>query len=265
MSAHDLLLPYLIHPQLNTRRFGKSIFHHLRVTSTNDVAHELAQNGAEEGTLVLAEEQIQGRGRLARSWFSEKSSGIYASLILRPKIKPRYAAVLNLAVAVAASEAVEQVCGLPSDIKWPNDVLVNGRKCCGILTEMSAEPEEIKYIIAGIGINVNQHQFPQHLGQQASSLFLEGKQSYSRVEVLCRLLESFEQIYQELQSNGHAEVMKRWVCRSSYAWGKSVSVDLGGREIHGVTAGLSETGALHVRMADGRIEEVLSGDVVAWR
>jgi BirA family biotin operon repressor/biotin-[acetyl-CoA-carboxylase] ligase len=130
---------------------------------------------------------------------------------------------------------------------------------------MSSETEEIKYIIAGIGINVNQDQFPQHLGQQASSLFLEGKQSYSRVEVLCRLLESFEQIYQELQSNGHAEVMKRWVCRSSYAWGKSVCVDLGGREIHGVTAGLSETGALHVRMADGRIEEVLSGDVVAWR
>jgi BirA family transcriptional regulator, biotin operon repressor / biotin---[acetyl-CoA-carboxylase] ligase len=264
MSAQDLLLPYLIHSQLNTRRFGKNIFHHSRVTSTNDLAHDLAKNGAEEGTLVLAEEQTKGRGRLARSWFSEKNSGIYASLILRPKMKPCYAAVLNLAAAVAASEAVEQVCGLASDIKWPNDLLVNGRKCCGILTEMSTEPEEIRYIIAGIGINVNQHQFPQHLSQQASSLLLEGKQRYSRIELLCRLLESFEQIYQELQSGSRAEVMKRWVCRSSYASGKSVSVDLGGRKIHGVTAGLSETGGLHVRMDDGRVEEVLSGDVVAW-
>jgi BirA family biotin operon repressor/biotin-[acetyl-CoA-carboxylase] ligase len=265
MSTPDLLLPHLIHPQLNSRLFGKEIHHHPLVSSTNDIAHQLAQHGAEEGTLVLAEEQTQGRGRLGRSWFSEENAGIYASLILRPKMKPRYAPVVNLAAAVAASEAVRQVCGIQCDLKWPNDLLVNGRKCCGILSEMSAELEGINYVVAGIGINVNQRQFPQHLSQHASSLLLEGKQRYSRVEVLCRFLESLEQIYEDVQSGSHAAVIERWVSSSSYAWGKSVRIDLGGREIRGVTAGLGETGVLQVRMADGRIEEVMSGDVVAWR
>jgi BirA family biotin operon repressor/biotin-[acetyl-CoA-carboxylase] ligase len=261
----DLLLPVFIHAQLKTRRFGRLIHHYFQVNSTNDVAHKMAQDGAEEGTLLLAEEQTQGRGRLGRSWFSEKNVGIYASLILRPRMQPRLAPILNLAAAVAAHEAIEKACGITTDIKWPNDLLLNGRKCCGILTEMSAELDQISYVIVGIGINVNHRQFPEHLGQQASSLFLETHQPHSRIGILCRLLESFEAIYQMVEAGATTVVIEQWVQRSSYASGKRVRVDLGGGEISGVTVGLGKTGTLRVRLTDGRIEEVMSSDVVAWR
>jgi BirA family transcriptional regulator, biotin operon repressor / biotin---[acetyl-CoA-carboxylase] ligase len=265
VEAPDLLLPSLIKAQLKSMRFGRAIHHDFQVSSTNDVALRLAHQGAGDGTLVLAEEQTQGRGRLGRSWLSEKNAGIYASLILRPRMKPREAAVLSLAAAVAVSEGIENACGLVPDIKWPNDLLLNGRKVCGILTEMSAEPDEIIYVVAGIGINVNHRNFSEPLRGQATSLFLEGNQRYSRVEILCRVLESFESIYQELQAGAQATVIERWTQRSSYASGKRIRVDLGGRELCGVTAGLSESGTLLVKLENCQIEEIVSGDVVVWR
>jgi BirA family biotin operon repressor/biotin-[acetyl-CoA-carboxylase] ligase len=264
-GAPDLLLPELIKPQLQTVTFGKIIRYFLQVGSTNDVSHQLAQQGADEGTLVLAEDQSQGRGRLGRSWFSKRNAGIYASLILRPDLKPRDAPILNLVAAVAASEAIERSCGLKMDIKWPNDLLVNGKKCCGILAEMDADLNAIHYVILGIGINVNQSCFPKMLQGQASSLFLEGGQKYSRVKVLVEFLKSFEALYMELQSKGSHEVITRWIQNSSYALGRKVSVDLGGRQIHGTTAGLGKEGTLRVQLENGQIEEVVSGEVVAWR
>lgn len=263
--SEDFLFPDLIYPHLRPHCFGKTIHHFLETGSTNDAARSFAEQGAAEGTVVLAEEQTAGRGRLGRTWFSEKSAGIYASVVLRPLLKPRHAAVLTLGAAVAASEAIERVCGLAADIKWPNDLLLNGRKCCGILSEMQAEGDEIRHVIVGIGINVNQAAFPEDLKERASSLRLEGKQRYSRVEVLCGLLKSFELVYDELQAGNRAGVLQRWAERSSFAFGKQVSVDLGTRQIHGQTAGLEETGSLKVKLADGRVEEVMSGDIVAWR
>src|SRR5262245_59652760 len=179
----DLLLPHLIKRELRTEIFGRNIHHFFQVGSTNDVAFQLAQEGAVEGTVVLSEEQTSGRGRLGRRWLSEKHLGIYMSLILRPKLKPRHAPVLNLAVAVAVSRAIEQTCGLRADIKWPNDVLIDGKKCCGILTEMNADLDQIKYLVIGIGINVNHVAFPKSLQGQASSLLLEGGRRFSRIEI----------------------------------------------------------------------------------
>jgi BirA family transcriptional regulator, biotin operon repressor / biotin---[acetyl-CoA-carboxylase] ligase len=263
--TQDLLLPELIHPHLKSRRLGTTIHHYLETGSTNDAARRFAEEGASEGTLVLAEEQTQGRGRLGRSWFSERGAGIYASILLRPILKPRDAGVLTLAAAVAASEAVEQACGLNAGIKWPNDLLLSGRKCCGILSEMQAEKDEIRHVIVGIGINVNQSAFPDELGQRATSLRIEGKQTYSRIALLCAVLHRFELLYDDLQRGNRAAVLQRWVERSSFAFGRQVTVDLGNRKIEGQTAGLSDAGNLKVKLADGRVEEVLSGDIVAWR
>lgn len=264
--AQDLLLPESILPRLKSRRFGTSIHHFLETGSTNDAARQLAEQGAPEGTLVLAEKQTQGRGRLGRTWLSEAGAGIYASVLLRPLLKPRDAAVLTLVTAVAASEAIEQVCGLTADIKWPNDLLLSGRKCCGILSEMQVERDDTRYVIVGIGINVNHAVFPEELGQRATSLRIEGKQSYSRVDVLCEFLQRFELLYDDLRRGSRAAVLQRWVDRSSFAFGKQVTVDLGSaKKVEGQTSGLTELGNLKVTLADGRVEEVLSGDIVAWR
>ena len=264
--AQDLLLPESILPHLKSRRLGTTIHHFLETGSTNDAARQLAEQGAPEGTLVLAEKQTQGRGRLGRSWLSESSAGIYASILLRPVLKPHDAAVLTLVAAVAASEAIEQACGLKTDIKWPNDLLLSGRKCCGILSEMQVEKDEIRYVIVGIGINVNHSVFPEELGQRATSLCIEGKQTYSRVAVLCEFLRRFELLYDDLHRGNRSAILRRWVDRSSFAFGKQVMVDLGsGKKVEGQTAGLSELGNLKVKLADGRMEEVMSGDIVAWR
>lgn len=264
MATSYELLPECILTHLKTRCFGRVIRHYTETSSTNDVAQQLAEAGAKEGTLVLAEEQTQGRGRLGRSWFSQRHDGIYASLVLRPRLKPRHAAILTLSAAVAASKAIEQVSGLATDIKWPNDLLLSGRKCCGILSEMQAEQDVIRHVIVGIGINVNHASFPEELRAQAASLLLEGRRPYSRVAILCALLESFEALYDGVQAGNRAMVIEQWIQRSSFASGKAVTVDLGGKRIGGITAGLGETGTLQVRLPDGRLEEVMNGDVIAW-
>lgn len=266
MMLQDLLLPESILPHLKSRRLGTIIHHYLETGSTNDAARQLAEQGAAEGTVVVAEEQALGRGRLGRSWLSERGAGIYVSILLRPVVKPGDATVLTLVAAVAASEAIEQACGLTADIKWPNDLLLSGRKCCGILSEMQADKDGIRYVIVGIGINVNHSAFPEELGQRATSLRIEGKQSYSRVALLCALLQKFELLYDDWQQGNRAAVLQRWVDRSSFAFRREVTVDLGsGKKVEGQTAGLSELGNLRVKLADDRVEEVMSGDIVAWR
>ena len=262
--SSDLLLPETIYPRLKTWCFGKTIYHYEQVTSTNDLAHQLAVKGASEGTLVLAEEQSVGRGRLGRTWISERSAGIYASLVLRPRVEPREAPILNLAAAVAVSHGIRDVAGLMTDIKWPNDVMVNGYKCCGILTEMSAELDKIQFVILGIGINVSQKKFPPELENKASSLSLEAKKEISRLEVLVAVLKQFEDLYTEFLGHGRSRVLDQWNQHSSYAWGKSVTVESGNRRISGVTIGLGEDGTLRVKLKNGQIEIVMSGDLVAW-
>lgn len=261
----DLLLAHLIKRELRTKTFGRNIQHHFQVGSTNDVAFQLAQEGAAEGTVVLSEEQTSGRGRLGRRWLSEKHLGIYMSLVVRPKLRPRHAPVLNLAVAVAVSKAIEQTCGLAADIKWPNDILVNGKKCCGILTEMTADLDQIKYLVIGIGINVNHARFPKSLEGQASSLFLEGGRRFSRIEIILALLKNLEDLYLEFQEKGREVILKQWMQRSSFSHGKEVSVEVSDRQVHGTTLGLGGDGALRVKLGDGQIEEIMTGDVVVWK
>jgi BirA family biotin operon repressor/biotin-[acetyl-CoA-carboxylase] ligase len=169
----DILAPSLIKPELDDIQIGRRILHYFKTDSTNSVAMALAARGEEHGTVVVAEEQTAGRGRFGRVWYSEKSSGIYVSVILRPALAPSAAPMLTLMAGLAVHRAIETSTGLAADIRWPNDVLVSGRKVCGILTEMSAELDRLHAVVLGIGINVNHREIPDELKPIATSLRIE--------------------------------------------------------------------------------------------
>jgi len=257
----DILAPSLIRPELGENQIGHRIVHYFRTDSTNNVALELAAQGAEHGTVVVAEEQTAGRGRLGRDWYSEKSSGIYASIILRPPLAPAAASVLTLLAGVAVHQAVRSTTGLPVDIRWPNDLLINGKKVCGILTEMSAELDRLHAVVLGIGLNVNHREMPANLKQIATSLRMEGRKIYSRAQILAALLKELEKKYRLLLDAGSAAIAQAWAAASSYAEGKRIRVLSGSDEFAATTAGLEPNGALRIRREDGREESLVAGEI----
>jgi BirA family biotin operon repressor/biotin-[acetyl-CoA-carboxylase] ligase len=212
--------------------------------------------------VVVAEEQTAGRGRLGRTWYSEKFSGIYMSVILRPPLAPAAAPVLTLLAGVAAQQAVISSTGLAVDIRWPNDLLVNGKKVCGILTEMSAELDRLHAVVLGIGMNVNHGQMPAELRTIASSLRLETNRAISRVQVLVALLRELERHYGLLLQEGSTAITERWAAASSFARGKRVRVVTAAGDMLATTAGLDPSGALRLRRDDGREESLVAGEVV---
>ena len=257
----DLLVPSLLRRELGETAIGHRIVHYLRVDSTNTAALRLAAEGAAHGTVVLAEEQTAGRGRLGRTWYSERSSGIYVSIILRPPLAPAAAPALTLMAGVAAQAAVERATGLTTDIRWPNDLLLGGKKLCGILTEMSAEVDRLHAVVIGIGINVNHPEIPEELRPIATSLRLESGRAYARAQILAALLWEIERHYQLLIAQGNEAIARCWETVSSYALGKRIRVDTGGREFYATTAGLDPSGALRVRHEDGHEELLVAGEI----
>lgn len=262
-AVPDILTPDILRSRLKGSLFGKRVFHFFRADSTNRVAFELAHGGEDEGAVVIAEEQTAGRGRAGRTWISERGTGIYVTLILRPRIAPVQAPLLTMMAGISARAAVANVTGLSLDLKWPNDLLVGGRKVGGILTEMHAEPTLVKFVIVGVGLNVNQDKFPAELAGAATSLRAETGKAQPRMEILVRLLRQFEQDYREFLQDGPATVFARFEEISSYARGKKVRVTTGAESFTGVTAGLSGEGLLRVQREDGGIFTVIAGDVEA--
>ncbi len=258
----DLLTPSLVRPDVGEGAIGHRIVHYFRADSTNTIALRLASEGAEHGTVVVAEEQTAGRGRFGRVWYSEKSSGIYASVLLRPRLAPAAAPSLTLMAGVAAQAAVERSTGLVTDIRWPNDLLLNGKKLCGILTEMSAEVDRLHAVVIGIGINVNHRAIPEELRSIATSLRLEGGKVHSRVQVLAALLRELEHYYQLLLKQGAGAIVARWTAVSTYARGKRIVVRTPSGEFQATTAGLESNGALRVRYDDGREEPLVAGEIM---
>jgi BirA family transcriptional regulator, biotin operon repressor / biotin---[acetyl-CoA-carboxylase] ligase len=258
----DVLSPSMIRAKIGDCEIGKKIVHYFLIDSTNTMAATLAAQGAAHGTVVIAEEQTGGRGRLGRTWYSEKGSGIYASIILRPALPPSAAPILTLLAGLAARQAIIAATGLAPDIRWPNDLLLNGRKVGGILTEMSAELDRVHSVVLGIGLNVNHSEMPPDLRRLATSLRLEGQRIYSRVHVMSALLRQIQTFYDLLMSKGGAEIARRWAGVSSFASGKRVRIAMkaGGRV--GTTLGLEPNGALQVRFDDGQEESLVSGEVV---
>lgn len=258
----DLLAPCLLKRELGDGQIGHKIVHYFRADSTNTIALQMAAEGAPHGTVVLAEEQTAGRARFGRVWYSERSSGIYTSIILRPPLAPSVAPVITLMAGIAAREAIERATGLAPDIRWPNDLLLDGKKLCGILTEMSAEVDRLHAVVVGIGINVNHSRIPEELASIATSLRLQGGRVYSRLQVMASLLRQMEQNYEALLKEGNESVTRKWDAVSSYARGKRVRVATGRGDFHATTDGLDLSGALRIHRDDGRDELLVAGEIV---
>ncbi|PYU71804.1 MAG: biotin--[acetyl-CoA-carboxylase] ligase [Acidobacteria bacterium] len=261
----DILTPDMLKQRLRGSLFGKRIFHFFKTDSTNRVALELGHAGEPEGAVVLAEEQTAGRGRSGRKWHSERAAGIYATLLLRPKLAPVQAPLLTMMAGLSAHSAVQALTGLAVDLKWPNDLLILGKKLGGILTEMHAEPGQIRFVIVGIGLNVNQERFPGELANIATSLHAETGKPQSRMELLVRLLREFESDYNRFLREGVASVVARFESISTYARGKRVRVTNGTESYVGTTGGLGPEGLLQVERDGGQIMTVIAGDVAEAR
>jgi BirA family transcriptional regulator, biotin operon repressor / biotin---[acetyl-CoA-carboxylase] ligase len=262
----DVILPQLVRPRLRTSLLGKSFYHFYTVDSTNAFAARLLTHGrpVAAGAVIVAESQTAGRGRLGRSWHSEREAGLYFSVVLRPKVPPSLAPLFTLGTAVAMHNALEAHTRLAIDIKWPNDLLIDGKKVCGILAEIQAEVDLIKTMIIGAGVNVNQESFSADIADRATSLRIASGRMQSRIEILLDFLEEFEGLYLDFERKGPQRIIDEWTKSSSFAEGRKIEINDGVRRIVGITRGLNPLGALRVQHAGGHIEEVYSGDVVAW-
>lgn len=257
----DKLLPQEIRSRLTTQILGQEIRYFDDVTSTNNEAKLLAANDCPEGTLVVAEAQNSGRGRLSRGWFSPWGKGIWMSVVLRPKFSPQEAPKCTLMAAVAINKAIRQVSGIDCGIKWPNDILYQGRKLVGILTEMSAEMDAINYVVLGMGINVNigEGEFPDDIAAIATSIALASGKPIDRLELLSAILKQLEDIYQIAAAEGFKAVLDEWRTQS-ITLGQAVDVIGFNRKFSGIAVNIDDDGALLVKMGDS-IERVLAGDV----
>jgi BirA family biotin operon repressor/biotin-[acetyl-CoA-carboxylase] ligase len=262
VAAPDALLPTEIVEGLTTSYLGRQAILYFRsCPSTNDAARELGHRGAPEGSLAVAEGQTKGRGRLGRGWVSPAGKGIYVSVLLRPRIVPEEAFKLTLLTAVACAQAVTAA-GAEAKIRWPNDVLIGGRKVAGILTELEAEADRIHQAVIGIGLNVNTPAslFPRSLRGTATSLKLATGQKHSRVRVLQEMLAALEERYERLKAGRFEEVLQEW---------RSLDVTLGSRvravllegEIEGEAKDIDSDGALLIVGAGGALHRVSAGDI----
>lgn len=246
---------------LKTKTMGQSIYFYEETDTTNNRARELALEGAPEGTLVVAEKQTAGRGRRGKVWESPLGTGIWMSLVLRPQIMPAEASVLTLLCGLATAEAIEAETGLSAGIKWPNDILINGKKAVGILTEMDCEMSEVHFVIPGIGINVNTASFPPEIADIATSLYLECGKTVSRRRLVHKVLERLEEHYETFLRTGSFTAMLEDYRKHCITLGKEVHV-LGREPFFAEALDITPEGELLVRRADnGKEEVVFSGEV----
>jgi len=263
----DSLIPAEIRWGLKARIIGREIISYKKTDSTNDVAYALGEKGAKEGTVVISEEQAKGKGRHGRHWESPAKGGVYFSFILRPTIAPSEIPIITLLSAVAVAKAIRQVAVLGALIKWPNDIMIEGQKACGILTEMKAEQDRVDFLVVGIGINVNTHQrdLPKGAISLKEALKKEGLGgSVSRLELIRKIFESIEREYNLLKKEGVSPIIEEWKHYSAML-GSRIKVMLHGRTFEGQAHDIDSDGALLVRLESGILERVSSGDIVMVR
>lgn len=262
LAVPDRLYPEEIAWGLKTAVYGREVHYFDRVDSTNSAARELARRGAPDGTLVVGEEQTGGRGRLARGWFSPAGGGVWCSLIIRPPLLPSEVAPVTLLCAVAVRRAIQKVTGLDVQIKWPNDLLLEGRKVCGILTEMSAEMEKVNYIIIGMGLNVNikPEDFPEELRDLAGSLLAAGGREYSRCRLLQCYLEQMEELVALWMKHGLEDILAEWK-QHCLTLGRQVVVSTVRERFAGVAVDVGSQGELVVEDRQGVCRTFWAGEV----
>lgn len=263
LSWPDRLFPWEVKYSLNNKIVGKTIYYYESLSSTMDIALDLGLKGAPEGTLVIAEGQHKGRGRMSRPWLSPKYKGIYFSLIIKPKIIPSRVPVFTLISGVAICEALKHSLGLGAQIKWPNDIILNNKKVGGILTELNAEMDIIRVLVVGVGINVNNER--KTLPPQATSLRQATGQQVNRLALLQNILRYLEKCYLQFQKpDGLTSLLDRWR-HFSATLGRRVKASLQDRQLEGEAVDIDCDGGLLVRRDSGLIEKVMAGDVVHCR
>jgi BirA family biotin operon repressor/biotin-[acetyl-CoA-carboxylase] ligase len=261
-SLPDLLYPREIQKNLHTRSFGRQVFHLRSVGSTNQVAQDLGRRGS----LVVAEQQTAGRGRWQRSWWSPPETGVWLSLVLRPQLAPYQVPQITLVAGVSCARAIEDCLGMRPGIKWPNDIVYDGGKLCGILVEMEAAAEQVHFLTVGIGINVNQEpaDFPQDLRETAASLGMIAGRRIRRMPLVQRFLEAFEEDYDCFCRDGFAAARQQWLSYQA-TLGKTVRVQAGLDEFTGEACSLDEDGSLLVRLGSGQVRRCIAGEVTFVR
>lgn len=240
---------------------GRRVVYFEETDSTNLRAKEAGEKGEAHGSLYVADCQISGKGRRGRSWESPSGTSIYMTLLLRPKILPGKAPQMTLLMALAVADGIRKVTGLSTQIKWPNDIILNGKKICGILTEMSAEIDYINYVVVGVGINCNQETFPEELQEKATSLKLESGQEIQRAAVIAAVMESFEKYYQIFEKtedlSGFLDEYNELLVNRE----REVLVLEPGQEYEAYALGINSSGELIVKTADGQKREIFAGEV----
>jgi len=258
-STPDKMYAYDISRGLTTDIIGKQkIWHYESLKSTNNRAYELAEKGEPEGTLVVAETQTSGKGRLGRKWISPKSGGIYFSLILRPDMESDKVPVITLVAAVSIQRAIKKICDIDAGIKWPNDILIDEKKVCGILCEIKAQPDMVDFLILGVGINVNTPL--KKLPAEATSLKNESSRSVSRRKLMRQILTEIEKDYIKMKKEGFISLREE--CKKlSTVLNKRITVKEYSSSFEGIAKDIDEKGALIVKKKDGSRKRVFSGDV----
>ncbi|MBI2363952.1 MAG: biotin--[acetyl-CoA-carboxylase] ligase [Deltaproteobacteria bacterium] len=254
----------IIQSELATKRLGTKFHYFQEIDSTNSYARRLADAGAPEGAVVIAEHQSDGRGRLGRSWESPPYCNLYFSLLLRPTLAPAHAPQITLMAAVALADTVAEFIVEPPAIKWPNDILLQGKKLAGILTESSCDAKRIEFVILGIGVNLNfpRERMPETIRDRATSLMEVAGNSFSRELVLRRLIQDLDRCYGTLEDFGFDAIAPRWQARFGLK-GKTVRVEMGGDVLIGQAVGIDRDGALLVEDDRGERQRVVAGDVTA--
>ncbi|MEG1255854.1 biotin--[acetyl-CoA-carboxylase] ligase [Clostridium sp.] len=256
----DLIIPEEVESLLSTKYIGRTFIHYDTIDSTNIQCRKECGNNLVEGLVVASEEQTSGKGRLGRAWISPKSTGIWMSVVLTPDISPVLAPKTTLIGAAAVYKALNDM-GIQAGIKWPNDIVIDGKKVCGILTEMNAEIERVNYVIMGIGINVNMEEFPQELWEKATSLKNYLGRKVDRKLLLAGILNNLEVFYEDFKTSGNIEKVIE-ICRNgSVLLNKEVKVINGSKETKCIAIDIDDDGELIVKYEDDTIHKVLSGEV----
>ncbi|MDX2493916.1 MAG: biotin--[acetyl-CoA-carboxylase] ligase [Desulfuromusa sp.] len=259
LAAPDLLLASEIERGLNCQLIGRSVISLPETDSTNAQARRLAEEGAIEGTVVVADQQSAGRGRRGRRWESPHGVNLYCSILLRPQIPVQQAPQLTFLTAVAVAETLQELCQCSPEVKWPNDILIDGAKISGLLNEMNAETEQIHFVILGVGVNLNmtESQFPDVLNYPATSAFLETGQPIDRLKFLRFFLQRLDLYYTEFLQEGFTPIRRRWETLCNMI-NRQVEVN----QSRGTVVGLDADGALRLQLDNGQIERILAGDVI---
>lgn len=261
IGSPDIISQAEIQSMVKTKWAGRNIIYYDETDSTNIQAKLAGENGAVHGTLAVADRQVAGKGRRGRSWESPKGMCVYMTLLQRPKIAPAKAPMLTLVMALSVAEAIRQETGMAAEIKWPNDIVLNKKKLCGILTEMSTEIHEINYVVTGVGINVNQEKFSGEIQERATSLLIESGHRIRRSELIAAVMERYEENYEIFMKTEDLSGLQEKYNRMLVNYNKEVRVLEPKGEYNAHASGINSQGELIVTTSEGEEKHIFAGEV----